>query len=133
MRSSIVVLSSLACVALGSLIALIVVGHAFYLRLAAIPTASAEISRYQIVAVADKAFRIDTRTGKVWVYDEEGFEILTPKYLQEHGNPSIAQEKIDKMVREGYAFALPAHWEEVPELKAVEGEIHLRSMPGRKQ
>jgi hypothetical protein len=33
-----------------------------------------EGNHYQIVAVSNEAFRIDTQTGKVWVYDEEGFQ-----------------------------------------------------------
>ena len=86
-------------------------------------------NHYQIVAASNKPFRIDTQTGKAWVYDEEGFELLTVKYLQEHGNTSITQEKLDKLWQSGYAFGLPAHWKEIPELEAVEGEIEMRSLP----
>jgi hypothetical protein len=131
MRSSTVILTSLVCIVLGSFIALIFVGYAVYSRLAAIPAReSAEINRYQIVAVSNKdfskAFKIDTQTGKVWVYDEEKFDFLTVKYLHEHGFGSTTQEDLDKLRQEGYAFGLPAHWEEVPELEAVQGKMELR-------
>jgi hypothetical protein len=130
MRLSIAVLSSLACFALGSLIALVIVGHAFYSRFTAVPSTAAEINRYQIVAVRGEAFRINTQTGKVWVYDEVGFDLLTVEYLQEHLDPSMTREKLAKTLEDGYGFAFPAHWKEVPELEDVEGKIELRPLPG---
>jgi len=136
MRSTTVVLTSLAAlagIAFGSLIALLVVGHAFYSRLPAIPAASAGINRYQIVALPYQAFRIDTQTGKVWVYDQESFKVLTLEYVHAHGLTSVTQEAIDKFLRDGYAFALPEHWEEVPEVEAVQGQVQLRPMPERKR
>ena len=63
------------------------------------------------------------------MYDEESFDFLTVKYLQEHGFPATTEEDRDKLLQGGYAYALPPHWQEVPELEAVEGEILIRPVP----
>ena len=137
-RANILILISLAGLVLGSIVSL-TIEHAFHLKLVASQVSHDQQSaaradlpngnHYQIVAVSNKAFRIDTQTGKVWVYDEEGFELLTLKYLQEHGFTSTTQENLDKLLQSGYAFGLPAHWKEVPGSEAVEGDIEMRSLP----
>jgi hypothetical protein len=98
----------------------------------AAPARADDINRYQITAVSSKVlFRIDTKTGKVWLYDKEDDELLTLEYAHEHGYPStITQEWLDKMMRDGYVVALPYHWRELSE-KPGAGALDIRSHPNK--
>lgn len=127
MRYSVILVSCLACLILGSVITLAVIGGAsLTLR------ATSGNNRYQVIADNNKVFRIDTQTGKVWIFDEEGFDIASAKYLEERGLPPIPEEKREQIRRDGYELAMPSHWKEVPD-SDVGQSVQLRRIPARKQ
>jgi hypothetical protein len=79
---------------------------------------SGEVGKFQLIARKvntknERLYRIDTQTGKVWEYLEEGSAIVTKEAAGKIGISGEQFEKIRK-AKAGVMFTLP-YWEETSE------------------
>ncbi|RLA84267.1 MAG: hypothetical protein DRG40_05995 [Deltaproteobacteria bacterium] len=86
------------------------------------------VGRYQLLPVVVKdglvLCRIDTLTGKVWIYNPRTYNLLTEKQFKElrvdkwgmFSDYKSYLESMEKVLLEGGTLIyVPPHWEEIPE------------------
>ncbi len=83
---------------------------------------AADVGRYQIVVVRGTSdemvvVKLDTATGKTWVFDATLTDLADPEYLKTQGtaDPLSLYESLEK---NGLMAIVPPYWKEMPERAA---------------
>jgi hypothetical protein len=79
---------------------------------------AADVGRYQIIVVHGATdgmvvVKLDTTTGKTWVFDSNSFESADAAYFKSQGMEYTSKQK--DMEKQGWMVAVPTHWKEMPE------------------
>jgi hypothetical protein len=82
---------------------------------------STDVGRFQLVVVKATesglvVIKIDTKTGKAWLYDTVNSSIATEDYIKQQGlAQQFNSEKQMELARSGCMATIPPYWKELPE------------------